>query len=326
MSLKISKVSKKYGDQWILRDVSLEVLRGEIFGLLGANESGKTTALEIIAGLEKADAGKIFFDDRDLTDSAKREFCFIRASDEETSVWKNIFFKNILKMKDFSEGVKQKVSFEKSLFEARNVLLLDEPFVSFDRQRREEAFEKLRRTVKEKDLTVILSLNDDAETFAVCERVGVLHNGEIIQIGTPRELYEKPDSVSVAAALGRCNFIEAMRVSFNNQIAPEFQTLKGEHRLQPDKTAKKLPGAINAPVTLAVRPEHISISFGASFPEDNLLKAKISNIHYRGATTLIELDANGLLLEALVLRLVGLNIGDECMVGLPPDRIQVLKD
>ena len=85
-------------------------------------------------------------------------------------------------------------------------------------------------------------------------------------------------------------------------------------------------GAITAPLTLTIRPEHISISFGASFPEDNLLKAKITDVQYLGATTRLKLDANGLILEAVVLRLVGLNIGDECMVGLPPDRILVLKN
>jgi ABC-type Fe3+/spermidine/putrescine transport system ATPase subunit len=117
-----------------------------------------------------------------------------------------------------------------------------------------------------------------------------------------------------------------MRITFNNQLTQEFQTLAGDHQLLTDKTEKRLLGAINAPVMLAIRPEHISISFGASFPEDNLLKAEIVGIEYQGATTRLKLNANGLILEALVLRLVGLKIGDECMVGLPPDRILVLKD
>jgi ABC-type Fe3+/spermidine/putrescine transport system ATPase subunit len=100
----------------------------------------------------------------------------------------------------------------------------------------------------------------------------------------------------------------------------------GEHRLLTDKVDKNLLGTIHQNTTLAIRPEHISISFGASFPEDNLLKAKITSVTFNGATTSIHLDADGLKLEALVLRLVGLNVGDECMVGLPPDRILVLKD
>jgi ABC-type sugar transport system ATPase subunit len=85
-------------------------------------------------------------------------------------------------------------------------------------------------------------------------------------------------------------------------------------------------GALNQNVTLAIRPEYISISFGASFPEDNLLKATVTHVRFLGPTTLITLDADGLKLEALVLRLVGLKAGDECMVGLPPDRIHIHRD
>lgn len=323
MPLKIISISKKYGDKWILRDVSLEVARGEIFGLLGANESGKTTALGIIAGLEKADAGQIFFGGQDLTDAKERGFYFARNSD--LSVWKNLFWKGFLRMQDFSEYFKQKVDFEKSLFEAENVLLLDNPFSFFDRTRRDEALKKLRGAANEKNLAIILATNNYEEAFAVCDRIGVLSGGKIVQTGAPRELYEKPNSLAVAAALGRNNFIEAMRVSFNNQPAQEFRTLAGGHRLQTGKTEKRLLGAINSAVTLAIRPEHISISFGASFPEDNLLKAKIAAVEYQGATTRVKLDADGLMLEALVLRLVGLSVGDECLVGLPPDRILVLK-
>jgi hypothetical protein len=73
-----------------------------------------------------------------------------------------------------------------------------------------------------------------------------------------------------------------------------------------------------------IRPENITIAFGASFPEDNLLKATVTRALPRGATTIVQLDSNGLALEAMVLRLVGLDVGDECMIGLPPERIRVL--
>ena len=311
MSLKIINLSKSLGDLRVLRDVSFEAASGEVFGLLGANESGKTIALKIIAGLEKADAGSIFRDDRDLTDAPERGFRYIR---------------NTFQSKDFPEDLKQKVSFEKNLSTTQSLLLLDEPFVFFDQHRRDETFEKLRRAVTEKNLTVVLALNDYEDAFAVCDRAAVLHDGAIRQIGTPRELYEKPNCVAVAAALGRCNFIEATPVSFDNQNAPEFQTVEGEHLLLTGKTDKRISDATDTPVMLAVRPEYVSISFGASFPEDNLIKAQIAAVEYRGATTRVRLDAGGLLLEALVLRLVGLNVGDECMVGLPPDRIQVLEN
>jgi ABC-type sugar transport system ATPase subunit len=120
--------------------------------------------------------------------------------------------------------------------------------------------------------------------------------------------------------------IAARSVTSSHSEMPEFQTLDGAHRLFIDKNKKDSHKITDQNVTLAIRPEHVSISFGASFPEDNLVKAKITNIIFQGANTIIKLDANGLELEALVLRLVGLNVGEECMVGLPPDRILVLKD
>jgi ABC-type Fe3+/spermidine/putrescine transport system ATPase subunit len=153
-----------------------------------------------------------------------------------------------------------------------------------------------------------------------------LVNGSLAQSGTPQEIYEQPNCVAVARSLGRNNLIEAMRLTFNNQPTPEFQTTIGKHKFHVGKNDRKTLGAFLKPVTLAVRPEHISISFGASFPEDNLLKAKVLDVKYQGATTLVKLDCDGLILEALVLRLVGLNVSEECMVGISPDRILVLKD
>jgi spermidine/putrescine transport system ATP-binding protein len=324
MSLKLSGLSKKFNDKWLLRDVSLEISRGEIFGLLGANGSGKTTLLNLVSGADKPDSGQIFFEDKDLSAVSRTERGFSFPEFESEASWRKLFKSN--KSEKPSEGERKNKTVASQLKTAENVLLLDNPFCCVTEDLRDEALENLRLTAKEKNLAVIFATNDYEEVFAVCDQIGVLHQGEIVQTGTPRELYEKPLSLAVASALGRNNFIQAKRISFNNQQNQEFQTLQGEHRLQIGKTEKLALGAITDAVTLAVRPEHISISFGASFPEDNLLRAKIVGVQYQGATTRVKLSANNLLLEALVLRLVGLNVGDECMVGLPPDRILVLKD
>jgi ABC-type Fe3+/spermidine/putrescine transport system ATPase subunit len=324
MPLKLDKVSRRYDDKWVLRDFSPEALEGEIFGLIGANGAGKSTALRLIAGREKANSGRFFFNGNDVTnDSAKARNFTLLADEENQSAWKNLF--KPAKPDGLSGGERQTSDFEKALQQAENVLLLDNPFACLDPISREESFEKLRKTAHEKNLVVILAINDFEAAFLACDRLGVLHKGEIVQTGTPRELYEQPNSVAVAALLGRNNLIAARRVTFNNQPIPEFQTLAGEHRLQTGKTERIALGTITSDVTLMIRPEHISISFGASFPEDNLLKAEIVGVQYCGATTRVKLDAGGLILEALVLRLVGLNSGDECLVGLPPDRILVLK-
>ena len=178
----------------------------------------------------------------------------------------------------------------------------------------------------EKNLTVIFTTNDHEEIFQVCDRVAVLHDGVIKQVGTPREVYENPNSATVAGVFGRNNLFPARRISKSTSEIPQFLTINGEHRLLTDSIEKNRLGAITQNIMLAIRPEHISISFGASFPGDNLLKAVVTDVDYLGATTIIELDADGLRLESMVLRLVGLNIGDECVVGLPPERISILKD
>lgn len=324
MPLKLDKISRRLRDRWILRDFSLEAAEGEIFGLLGASGAGKSTALRIISGSEKPNSGQIVFGGNDVGNDAAKARNFTLLADEENQFsLKNLFKSG--KASELSGGERQTSDFEKALEQAENVLLLDNPFNCLDRTLREESLVKLRKTAKEKNLVVILAISDFEEAFLACDRVGVLHKGEIVQTGTPRALYEHPNSVAVAALLGRNNLIAARRVTFNNQPIPEFQTLTGDHRLQTGKLERTALGTITNDVTLMIRPEHISISFGASFPEDNLLKAEIIDVQYCGATTRVKLDANGLILEALVLRLVGLNQGDECLVGLPPDRILVLK-
>jgi spermidine/putrescine transport system ATP-binding protein len=320
MSLKISNLSKRIEDNRILRDVSFEVSDGEIFGIIGADEAEKSALLQLIANAKTSNSNEISFGENNPADTNVTVF----PSPEEKNLWQKIF--PAKENNSVNELEKFKTDFENALKNSAKTLLLDNPFSCLHENLRDELRKSLKSAVKEKNLTVVFFTNNSEEVFAVCDKAGVLNKGETVQTGTPKELYEKPKSVAVAAALGRSNFIKAMRVSFTNQNFQEFQTLEGEHRLQTDKSEKSTLGAINSPITLAIRPEHISISFGASFPEDNLLKAKISDVQYRGATTGIMLDANGLILEVLVLRLVGLKIGDECMVGMPPDRIQILKD
>ncbi|CAN5134801.1 putative 2-aminoethylphosphonate ABC transporter ATP-binding protein [soil metagenome] len=319
MTLIIKNLSKKYDSNLVIKDVSLEVERGEILGVFGVVGEGKTTLIRSIAGIMQLDGGTIHFDTQDITLSSCKERGFHFPDLTNESFWTSIFKTD--KNSQLADGEGQALALEDAISKAKDVLLLDNQFCFMDRQTRERNCEKLRQAVKEKKLAVIFATNNYDEIFSICDRVAVLHKGEIVQTGTPRKVYENPQTAAVADITGRNNLIEAKRVTSNKSDMPEFQTVKGKHRLFTDKN--KLESA-DENVILAIRPEHISISFGASFPEDNLVKAKITNIVFKGETTLIMLDADGLELQAMVLRLVGLNIGDECMVGLPPDRILVL--
>jgi ABC-type Fe3+/spermidine/putrescine transport system ATPase subunit len=313
--LALDKVSIRIKDKWILRDCSFELEKGKIFGVLGVSGSGKTTLLKIISGKIEKYTGK-------LNNPFSDTFSYTQ---ENSSTWKNLFKSN---QNELSKGEKQKLEIENLLSQVttESLLILDNPFSDLDDMWKKEIFEKIEKTVKEKQITVLFSTHSQEDAFLLSDKIGILDKGFFAQIGTPKELYENPEKISVASIFGRNNLIEARRITFSNQQIPEFQTIIGEHRLQTGKTAKFSLGAITKNITLSIRPEFVSISFGASFPEDNLLKAKIVKIQYLGATTRVFLDANGLILESLVLRLVGLNIGDECMVGIPPDRLNILKD
>lgn len=309
MPLRIDKVSKRFNDRWVLRDIEFEVGAGEIFGVFGANGAGKSVLLRIITGKEKANGGNV------ISDSVRFSvFEMPRPS----------IFGSLIRRSDSADYADRARNLERFAMNEDGVLILDEPFEGLDAPVRHAAVRRLRETVADRGLTVILATHHPEVVFEACDRALILCDRDVVQTGTPRELYENPVSVAAASALGQVNLIEARRLSKSNSELPEFHTIAGEHRVFAQKTEKRKLGAINRNVSLAIRPEHVSISFGASFPEDNLLRATVTEVNYRGDTTLVGLDAGGLELRALVLRLVGLNIGDECMVGLPPDRIMVL--
>lgn len=324
MTLKIVNLCKKYDDKVVLKNVSLEANPGEILGIFGITSAGKTTLLRTVAGKEESNGGEISFNGEDLTflPSSAREIQLPEISNQ--SFWNKIF--NTQNHSELADGEGQSLALEHALDNPTEVILLDNSFCQMDLLLREENQKFLREKVKEKNLTVLLATNDFEEIFEVCDRVAVLSGGEIAQIGTPQEVYQNPATAEVARTFGRHNLIAVRRLTSNKNETQEFQTLDANHRIFAAMQDKKSLAPIDQNTFLAIRPEHISISFGASFPEDNLLKAKITGVKFLGHMTLIKLDAEGLTLEAMVLRLVGLNIGDECVVGLPIDRILILKD
>ncbi len=323
MSLKVENLSKRYENNWVLRDVSFEARNGEILGVYGLTGAGKSTLIRVLSGTENCTDGIIYHLSREITALScdERNFHFPKLTND--SFWKKLFKTD--KHSPLADGEGQVLALEMALEQANSVLLLDDSFCYMDSLLRSDKYRKLKDRVREQNLICLLATNDFDEAMMICDRVVVLHEGRILQAGPPREIYEHPNSVAVAHVSGRNNLIEARRLTSSKAETPEFQTIVGEHRLFTGRVDKSSFAPINQNNTLAIRPEHISISFNASFPEDNLLRAKIADVKFLGPTTLVILDAGGLILEALVLRLVGLQIGEECMVGLPPDRIQVLR-
>ncbi len=323
MPLNVSNLSKRYDDKWILRDVTLSVERGEILGLFGATGSGKTTFINIVAGLVRSNGGTIIYNGEDVTKLTCDDRKFHFPAVKNQSIWKVLF--NTSKDSELADGEGQAIALENALRTAEGVLLLDNSFCDMDKHLRQSSFEKLRRVVEEKKLAAIFATNDYDEVLLACDRVAILAGGEIKQTGIPQEVYDSPNSAAVAGITGRNNLFTARRLTSSKADLPEFHTLEGDHRLFAQKADINSLGPIDQNITLAIRPEHVSISFGASFPADNLLKATVTAVQPLGPTTLIDLNSDGLKLQALVLRLVGLNVNEECMIGLPPERIHILR-
>ncbi len=354
--LSLNQVSKRFGLTPAVADVSLQVERGEFFGLLGPSGCGKTTTLRVIAGLEKPDSGTLEFDGTDITSSSpeRRGFGMVfqnYALFPHLNVSENVAFGLRARRKskpeivervaralelvqlpgyekrrvdELSGGQQQRVAIARAIAIEPALLLFDEPLSNLDVTLREETRGELRELVKRLGLTAVYVTHDQEEAFALCDRISVMMGGRILQTGKPRELYEHPGQISVARFLGRNNLIRVVRLSSSKSALREFKTLDGEHTLRfPIPTDDLAP--LNKPCFLAIRPEHLLISKDSK-PTENVLPARVREINFSGATSTVKLDANGLLLEALVLQPDGLAVGDSCMVTLPPEHLSIVKN
>jgi iron(III) transport system ATP-binding protein len=352
--LSLQSISKRYGATLAVADLSLNVERGEFFGLLGPSGCGKTTTLRMIAGLEMPDAGLIKLDDRELTHlpPERRGFGMVfqnYALFPHLNVSENVAFGlrarhrpkaeiadrvgealalvqlpgyEKRRVDELSGGQQQRVAIARAISIEPALLLFDEPLSNLDVSLREETRGELRELVARLGLTAVYVTHDQEEAFALCDRISVMSAGRIMQTGAPRELYEHPSQPLVARFLGRNNLIKAMRLRARHESLATFKTLEGGHALHVPVQKEDL-SPLNKPCMLAIRPEHLRIA-GAETSAGNVLRATVRAINFAGATTTIKLDANGLDLEALVLRLDGLSVGDTCAVALPPEHITVL--
>ncbi|HKR59700.1 MAG TPA: ABC transporter ATP-binding protein [Pyrinomonadaceae bacterium] len=354
--LALNSISKRFDHTTAVDSVSLEVERGEFFGLLGPSGCGKTTTLRMVAGLETPDSGTIKFDRRDITllSPEKRGFGMVfqnYALFPHLNVFENVAFGLRARHKpkpevvsavssalelvqlpgyekrrvdELSGGQQQRVAIARAIAIEPALLLFDEPLSNLDVALREETRSELRELVTRLGLTAVYVTHDQDEAFALCDRISVMMAGRILQTGQPRELYERPAQVQVARFLGRNNLIQVMRLSSSKAAVAEFKTLAGGHTLRLQVAAELAP--LNKPCSLAIRPEHLILSKTSSPAGENVLDANVHEINFAGATSTIKLDANGLQLEALVLQPDGLVIGDHCFVELPPDRISLLTE
>src|SRR6266542_5765848 len=288
--LSLKNLSKRFDKTAAVTDVSLDVERGEFFGLLGPSGCGKTTTLRMIAGLEQPDSGNIEFDGKSITNlpAERRGFGMVfqnYALFPHLNVFENVAFglrarhksnpeirervKGALELvqlpgyekrgvAELSGGQQQRDAIARAIAIEPALLLFDEPLSNLDVTLREETRGELRELVKRLGLTAVYVTHDQEEAFALCDRISVMMGGRIMQTGQPRELYEHPAQISVARFLGRNNLISVMRLASSSAPAGEFKTLAGGHTLRlPIKRDDLAP--LNQPCILAIRPEHLVI-------------------------------------------------------------------
>jgi len=350
--LSLTSITKSFGSTRAVSDVSLDVERGEFFGLLGPSGCGKTTTLRIIAGLEQPDSGTIQFENTDLTKQTpeQRGFGMVfqnYALFPHLNVFENVAFGLRARQKskaetnervtsalelvqlpgygkrrvdELSGGQQQRVAIARAIAIEPALLLFDEPLSNLDVSLREQTRSELRELVTRLALTAVYVTHDQEEAYAICDRIGVMVGGKLMQIGQPRELYQKPADITVARFLGRNNMIRAMRLSSSKTTEGEFKTLEGGHVLRFSVQHDQLP-PLNKPVFVSIRPEQVRINNNGQ----NSLRGIVREIVFAGATSTVLIDAGGLLLEALVLQTNELTVGKECTVVLPPEHLTLLK-
>ena len=239
MSIRLENISKYYGQQVVVNNLDLEVENGEFFVLLGASGSGKTTVLNIIAGLIQPEKGKVSLHDRDVTElpTQQRNVGFVfqnYALFQYMTVAENIEFglqvRKIDKSKrekrrdellelvglvglggrmpsQLSGGQQQRVALARALALEPDVLLLDEPLGALDAKIRVELRRSLKKIQRQSGVAAILVTHDQEEAFDLGDRIGVMNFGRLIEVGTPQELYQHPKTEYVASFLGSANLL-----------------------------------------------------------------------------------------------------------------------
>jgi iron(III) transport system ATP-binding protein len=283
-AIRAEKVSKAFGKVRALDGVSLDVSPGELFFLLGASGCGKTTLLRCIAGLESPDAGAIRFGERDVTKLPphQREAAMVFQSYAlwpHLNVERNIAFgleeRRLPKpeirrrvgealesvhlaglgersIDQLSGGQQQRVALARALVVKPKCLLLDEPLSNLDAKLRVEMRHEIRRIVKENGLTAIYVTHDQEEALSMADRLAVMGNGAIAQIGTPEEIYRHPRNAHVAGFIGETNFLAGTAVEGGpGEIVVE--TASG--RLRGRATVADWSPVAGEPVKLSIRPE-----------------------------------------------------------------------
>ncbi|MEM7497598.1 MAG: ABC transporter ATP-binding protein [Pseudomonadota bacterium] len=303
--LRVVDLVKRFGDTAAIDHVSLDIHAGEFFALLGPSGCGKTTLLRMLAGFETPDAGQILLDGEDLSRippferpvnmmfqsyalfphmTVERNIAFglemegmgkaaLKARVEEMLSLTHLERFARRKPDQLSGGQRQRVALARALAKKPKLLLLDEPLGALDRKLREATQFELVNIQEELGLTFVIVTHDQEEAMTVSTRIAVMREGQVAQLGEPREIYEKPVSRYVAEFIGDVNVLEG-------RVEGGVLDLGGGARLRARGTETLSEGAEGV---VAIRPEKISIARGdAEGDGENRITGVVEDIAYLG--------------------------------------------
>jgi len=307
MSIALDQVTKRYQDQPVVNDVSIEVGEGEFFVLLGPSGSGKSTLLRAIAGLTGIDHGRISLHGRDVTHVRARDrgvglvfqnYALFR----HMTVADNIEFalrvrrmkgadrrerrKELLKLValegmderlpgQLSGGQQQRVAVARALAHKPQVLLLDEPFGALDAKIREELRRTIRAVQRELGITTVLVTHDQEEAFALADTIGVMNHGRLLEVGQPHDLYAQPATRFVATFLGAANLLLARQTADGIRFGATPVDAEGAEPLQAGREHE---------VVAVLRPEEVEIASNRDDLRSNYIaRAAVEEIVFTGA-------------------------------------------
>jgi len=293
-SVRLDHITKRFGDTVALDAIDLSIESGELFFLLGPSGCGKSTLLRLIAGLHVPTSGRIFFDDRDVTDlpTERRNAVMVFQSYAlwpHMSVRDNVRFgldvrgipkaqqerrvSEILELvrlsdlasrkpNELSGGQQQRVALARALVVGPQCLLLDEPLSNLDARLRHAMRDEIHRICKSQKLTTIYVTHDQKEALSIADRIAVMNAGRVVQVGTPAELYHKPCNSFVADFVGDTNLLAGTVIARDGD-AIRIRTAAGEvwAAAQDD-----LPDR----VVLSIRPEQLRISNSDNSPSPKM--------------------------------------------------------
>ena len=348
--LRIERLTKQFGAFSALKDISLEIFPGEFVCFLGPSGCGKTTLLRAIAGLDIQTSGRIFQANKEISNlpASRRDFGIVFQSYAlfpNLTVAANVGYGlvsrrmprveiqtrvvDLLRLVGMPEsarkypaqlsgGQQQRVAVARALALSPGLLLLDEPLSALDARVRTHLRSEIRQLHQRLGITTIMVTHDQEEALTMADRIVVMNQGVIEQVGTPTEVYRKPTSAFVADFVGTTNFLPAVVIS-------KYQVRVAGIDLTCDLDVR--PGA-GHDVTLAIRPEDVVVrNVAASTP--NAFPAMVAAIEFLGSFCRVSLSIVGGDVALLadfsinVVRDLAIAEGKEMLIALPPERLRV---